>query len=93
MPVTLPGGKADVRAKMDALFGPIPANLQPSEVTALNQARDQLAETISQLGQYVKINATVNSTVTPGIHVTTVGGPTTQTGATDAPGSATGTII
>jgi hypothetical protein len=80
------------RAEIDAQYGPIPSNLQAAEIQSINDYRDKLAKAIAKSGKYVRDNGVVNSTVAPGIHVTTVGSPTTQTGATDAPGSATGTI-
>lgn len=86
MALTPSDAKAAVRSKIDSLFGPIDSSLQSSEITALNQARDKMAESIASVVTYIQQNATVSSTVL------SVSGVTAGPGVS-GPGTATGTIL
>ena len=83
MPVLSPALVSDVRAKIDAQYGPINSQLLSAEQSGIDQARQKLATAIAEAGLYVVANAQVN----PGIPVATAGGPAAQTGATTAPGT------
>lgn len=65
---------AAIRAKMDAQFGPIPAGLQPAEISAIDAGRTKMATVIAEGTLYARDNAVVAVT---GV----------QAGASSAPGT------
>jgi hypothetical protein len=83
MTITAGAAKTAARAAIDSAFGPIPSGLKPAEQTAIDTARDQLAESMASQATYVQGAAVVPS----GIAVQVA--PMSGTGATTAPGSLT----
>lgn len=78
--------KAHARAELDSVFGPIPPDLQASEKSAMEEARDQLAQAIASQSSYIQQNATVMATVASVSGVVPGGGMS-------GPGTATGTLF
>lgn len=76
MAITLGAGKTQVRAMIDATFGPIPSGLLPAEIATINVFRDALAQSIAEEGVYVRdsgkvkvgidVNSSTFKTVTEG---------------------------
>lgn len=78
--------KSAARAKIESTMGPVDPTLKPAEVTALNQSRDQMAESMASMSTYIQQNAEVMATVSSVSGVTPGGGAS-------GPGSATGTLV
>lgn len=73
-------------------FGTLAATNPPAYAIAKKQIAD-IAEAIATATAYLLANGEVSATVAAGIHVSVAGTAAAQTGATDAPGTATGKVL
>lgn len=72
-------------------FGTLSVDNPPAYAAALNQLA-VMARAIAKIIPHIRTNGVVSATVAAAIPVSTAGTAAAQTGATTAPGSATGTI-
>ena len=77
--------------KAGSNFGTLQVDNPPAYAAALSQLA-VMARAIAKVIPHIVANAQVSAEVAAGIHVSVAGSATAQTGATDAVGSATGSI-
>lgn len=81
MPILYPAAVTQIRARIDAVFGPINSGLRPQDQAIIDDYRQRLAMSIAEAPIYTQVAAVVN----PGQSVQV--NPSTGTGAVIAPGT------